>query len=129
MRRPSRTQRKAKFDAGAARDEAAATAVKARVAQIDVARNGKNRGQKNGKRRGSVASLPRTSPSFSELDTNHDGRLSLEEYKAGFPDVANVEEEFKSLDTNADGVLSIDEYKAGHPDPGVVLRPRKPKKN
>jgi len=54
------------------------------------------------------------------LDTNHDDRLTLDEYKVGYPDVANVEEEFKALDTNGDGTLSIDEYKAGHPDPGVV---------
>jgi hypothetical protein len=87
---------------------------------------GNQRGARNGKngRRGPVASLPRTSPSFSELDTDHDGRLSLAEYKVGFPDAANVEQEFKSLDTNGDGSLSIDEYKAGHPDPGVVSTKR-----
>ena len=111
---------------------AAATAVRA-PAEIDVVRAGnRNRGQKNGnannvaanRNRGPVASLPRTSPSFSELDTNHDGRLSLDEYKAGFPNVPNVEEEFKALDTNGDGFLSIDEYKAGHPDPPVVRTPR-----
>jgi hypothetical protein len=80
------------------------------------------------KRRGPVASLPRTSPSFSELDTDHDGRLTLKEYKAGFPDVTNVEELFKAMDIKDKGYLTIDEYKAGHPDPPVVHIPR-PKKN
>ena len=61
------------------------------------------------------------------MDRNHDGRLTLEEYKVGFPDAVDVEKEFKALDTNGDGTLSIDEYKAGHPDPPVVptKRPRR----
>ena len=67
-----------------------------------------------------MASLPRTCPSFSELDTDHDGRLTLAEYKVGFPDAENVEDGIQGLDTNHDGTLSIDEYKAGHPDPPVV---------
>jgi septal ring factor EnvC (AmiA/AmiB activator) len=108
--------------------EPAVTVVKA-PAEIDVVRGGNNlQGRKKG-RRGGVASLPRTTPSFSELDTNHDGRLSLDEYKAGYSGVADVEAEFKALDTNGDGLLSIDEYKAGHPDPPVVHTTRKSKKN
>ena len=45
----------------------------------------------------------------------------------GYPDSPDVEKEFKALDTNGDGTLSLDEYKAGHPDPPVVStrRPRK----
>lgn len=69
---------------------------------------------------GPRVSLPRTCPSFSELDKDHDGRLTLEEYKAGFPDAEDVEKEFKALDTSGKGWLTIDEYKAGHPDPPVV---------
>ena len=61
---------------------------------------------------------------FSELDTDHDGRLSLAEYKVGYPDSADVEQEFKALDTNGDGYADIDEYKAGHPDPAVVRAER-----
>ena len=53
---------------------------------------------------------------------------TLEEYKRGYPNAADAEQEFKSLDTNGDGTLSIDEYKAGHPDPPVV-RAMRPKKN
>ena len=121
-------QRKARLDADAVKKDPAATVVKAPAAEWTLRGGNKKHGHKNGKnnnvaankKRGPVASLPRTSPSFSELDTDHDGRLSLDEYKAGFPDVADVEEEFKALDTNGDGMLSIDEYKAGHPDPPVV---------
>jgi hypothetical protein len=120
-----------------AKRDTAATVAKAEAAKADVARAaGAARGQRNannnklagGKRRGPVASLPRTSPSFSELDKDNDGRLSLKEYKAGFPDVTDIEEEFKALDTNGDGYLSIDEYKVGHPDPPVVHIAR-PKRN
>ena len=98
------------------------------VAKKHGHKNGKNNNVAAKKNRGPVAAIPRTSPTFSELDTNHDGQLSLDEYKVGFPDVADVEKEFKALDTNGDGELSIDEYKAGHPDPPVV-RTKKPTKN
>ncbi len=125
-------EHKARLEADAAKKDAAA-AVKAPVADVAVARGGNNqRGQWNGnngggnRRRGPVASLPRTTPSFSELDKDHDGRLSFKEYKAGYPDA--TEEEFKALDTNGDGALSIDEYKAGHPDPPVV-RIKRPWRN
>jgi hypothetical protein len=127
-------ERKARLDsvnrdtsAAAARAQAmkddAARSINAKRAQINAANNNVT----GGRRRGPVASLPRTSPSFSELDKDKDGRLSLKEYKAGYPGVANIDEEFRSLDTNGDGYLSIDEYKAGHPDPPVVSvkRPRK----
>ena len=36
----------------------------------------------------------------------------------------------RRIDTNGDGFLSIDEYKAGHPDPGVVpITTKRGKKN
>ncbi len=73
--------------------------------------------------------LPRTSPSFSELDKDMDGKITLKEYKVGFPDAKDVEKEFNSLDTNGDGTLSISEYKAGHPDPVPQKKPKKGKKN
>jgi hypothetical protein len=129
-------ERKARLAAESAKRDAA-TAARFAAADARAARAGDAKpGQTNlrinnlapARRRGSVASLPRTSPSFSELDTNHDGRLSLKEYKAGFPDVSDAAEEFKALDTNGDGYLTISEYKAGHPDPPVVSVKR-PKKN
>ena len=82
----------------------------------------KQPGRRSGSREAYLAAADH--PSFSELDKNHDGRLSQAEYKAGFPDASDVEEEFKALDTNHDGFLSIDEYKAGHPDPAVIRVPR-----
>ena len=117
----------------AGREAAAAALAAARVPAVAAdAEHGKKKGAgKNGKNnqaaawgRGPRTLLPRTSPSFSDLDKNHDGRLSLAEYKAGFPDASDVEEEFKALDANHDGYLSIDEYKAGHPDPAVIRVPR-----
>ncbi len=125
-------ERRARLVADSVKRDAVAEAVKAEADAADAIRAAKQRqGGKNGKNkpaagrgRGPHVSLPRTTPSFSELDKNHDGRLSLAEYKAGYPDASNVEEEFKALDTNDDGYLSIDEYKAGHPDPPVVRTPR-----
>ena len=73
--------------------------IKPPATQVEFAQpgtsNGKTEPQVAGKRHVAVASLPRTSPSFSELDKDQDGRLSLAEYKAGFPNVPNVEAEFK----------------------------------
>ena len=125
-------ERRARLVADAVKRDAVATAVKAQADAADAVRAAKQKqAGKNAKNKPAVARgrgqrtmLARTSPSFSDLDTNHDGRLSLAEYKAGFPDVTDVEEEFKALDSNHDGYLSIDEYKAGHPDPPVVRVPR-----
>jgi hypothetical protein len=130
-------EHKAQLVAESVRRDTSATAAKAAAIKNDVSKNiaakrdpiaAKNNKVAGGKRRGPVASLPRTSPSFSELDTDHDGRLTLKEYKAGFPDVTNAEELFKAMDTKGKGYLSLDEYKAGHPDPPVVSIKR-PKKN
>ena len=71
---------------------------------------------------------PRTSPTFSALDKDMDGKLTLDEYKAGFPDAKDVEAEFKSLDKDGNGSLSISEYKAGHPDPAVPPKNKNKKK-
>jgi Ca2+-binding EF-hand superfamily protein len=53
---------------------------------------------------------------FKKLDTNGDGSLSLDEYKAGpagKKDPAKAEESFKKHDKNADGKLSLEEMTAG----------------
>jgi peptidoglycan hydrolase CwlO-like protein len=121
----------------AAEDAKKEVVTAAKAADPPVIANGnKKPGRKNGKigaganarRGGPVALLPRSTPSFSDLDTDHDGRLSLAEYKAGYPDATDAEQDFKSLDTNGDGWLSIDEYKAGHPDPPLV-HTKRAKKN
>lgn len=53
---------------------------------------------------------------FAKRDTNGDGQLSLDEFKAGMPEdkAAKAGEIFAKIDTNSDGALSKDELKAGH---------------
>ncbi|MEY5009654.1 MAG: hypothetical protein RLZZ253_793 [Verrucomicrobiota bacterium] len=61
---------------------------------------------------------PKANPEemFKKLDTNNDGSLSLDEYKAGpagKKDPAKAEESFKKHDKNGDGKLSLEEMTAG----------------
>jgi len=52
---------------------------------------------------------------FKKLDTDGDGFISLDEFKAsprGQKDPAKAEEAFKKADTNGDGKLSLEEFKA-----------------
>ena len=52
---------------------------------------------------------------FKKLDTNGDGFLSLDEFKASprfAKDASKAEEAFKKMDTNNDGKISLDEFKA-----------------
>jgi hypothetical protein len=60
---------------------------------------------------------PRRSPDkiMGKLDTNHDGKISLEEWKTsprGQKDASRAEDRFKKLDSNHDGFISLDELKA-----------------
>ena len=53
---------------------------------------------------------------FKKLDTNGDGSVSLDEFKAGpmgKKDPTKAEEMFKKRDTNGDGKLSMEEFSAG----------------
>jgi hypothetical protein len=55
---------------------------------------------------------------FKKLDTNNDGELSLDEFKAGprgQKDPAKAEEIFKKIDTNGDGKVTLEEFKAHRP--------------
>ena len=58
---------------------------------------------------------------FKKLDTNNDGVISLDEFKAGpraqkEPDKA--EAAFKKMDKDGDGKLTLEEFKAGRPPRG-----------
>lgn len=44
---------------------------------------------------------------FKALDKNGDGKLSLDEFKAGGKD--NTEDAFKAKDANKDGALTVEE--------------------
>jgi len=47
---------------------------------------------------------------FQAKDTNHDGKLSLDEYLNKFPDEAEGRRRFPTFDTDKDGVLSEQEF-------------------
>ena len=50
---------------------------------------------------------------FKKLDTNGDGKLSMDEFKAGQKDATKAEAAFKKMDKDNDGFLTLEEYKAG----------------
>ena len=53
---------------------------------------------------------------FKRKDTNNDGSLSLDEFKAGGKDkekaAKNADKRFKKADANADGKVTLEEFKA-----------------
>lgn len=49
---------------------------------------------------------------MKEVDTNNDGKISFEEFKAQHE--KHMTERFKKIDTNADGFLDDAERKAAH---------------
>ena len=54
---------------------------------------------------------------FTLLDTNHDGKLSQEEFAKLFREatISDVQEEFARWDKNSDKDLSMEEFKASYP--------------
>jgi hypothetical protein len=51
--------------------------------------------------------------SFDRKDTNHDGKLSLEEYVASQKEPDAARKRFQRWDANKDGLLSREEFLAG----------------
>lgn len=51
---------------------------------------------------------------FKDKDTNNDGKLSLDEYKAGLPadKAAKADKAFKKMDTDGDGSVTLTEFEA-----------------
>ncbi len=47
---------------------------------------------------------------FRQKDSNHDGRLSLDEYLNRFPDQAEGRRRFPTFDTDQDGLLTEEEF-------------------
>jgi Ca2+-binding EF-hand superfamily protein len=59
---------------------------------------------------------PNPEKAFKKLDTDNNGSLSLEEYKAspmGTRAGEKAEPKFKKLDTDGNGSVNLDEFKAG----------------
>ncbi len=51
---------------------------------------------------------------FKKLDTNHNGKLTLNEFTFGTRNLEKDKAEFKSLDKDGDGLLSLEEFSAKH---------------
>ncbi len=64
---------------------------------------------------------PSSEDIFKRLDTNGDGFLSLDEFKAGpmaKRDPARAEAIYKKMDVNSDGKVTLNEFKAYRPHRG-----------
>lgn len=74
--------------------------------------------QKGPRGPGGPGQRPNPEEMFKKLDTNNDGTVSLDEFKAspiGQKDAAKAEELFKKLDANADGGVTLEELKTNRP--------------
>ena len=83
--------------------------------------------------KGTGKTKPNPEAAFKKFDTNTDGALSLDEFKASprgqkYPDKAD--KAYSKLDKDSDGKLTLEEFKAGNkpkePKPGET-KPEEPK--
>ena len=58
---------------------------------------------------------------FSQMDTNKDGKVSREEFKATFPNMR--EEAFVAIDKDGDGFISVDEWNGFMKEHSSGMRP------
>jgi len=58
---------------------------------------------------------------FSQMDTNKDGKVSREEFKAAFPNMR--EEAFVAIDKDGDGFISVDEWNGFMKEHSSGMRP------
>ncbi len=73
---------------------------------------------------------PNPEAMFKKLDTNNDGSLSLDEYKAspmGKRNETKAAEIFAKIDKDSDGKVTLEEFKSHRPErrPGGAGRPGK----
>jgi hypothetical protein len=61
-----------------------------------------------------AAAKPKRDPQtvFSKRDSNSDGGITLEEFKAGMKDTSKAEQAFKRRDKDGDGKITLEEFKA-----------------
>ena len=79
---------------------------------------------------GGEGGKPNPEEAFKKLDTNADGSVSLDEFKAGprgKKDPAKAEEIFKKIDKDSDGKVTLEEFKAQSPPPGKGGKGKGPK--
>lgn len=59
-----------------------------------------------------AADKPKKDPeaAFKKLDTNSDGKVSKDEFKAKAKDAEKADKAFAKMDKNSDGFLSLEEF-------------------
>lgn len=59
---------------------------------------------------GALAFAKNPQKHFARMDSNHDGRITLDEFRAHAKNPAKADKRFRKLDANGDGALTADEF-------------------